>query len=817
MAAKQSVDLKIKGLHTFENPLSLPMGSLLQAVNVVVDRPDTVETRRGFKAYGDALDAIGTALTTFQGRLIVHNGSFLSYDSDGAGNWTNYSGSFTSASSYRMKFAESNKNLYFTTSNGVYKLDSLTGTPVLAGAPQALGGSGATTGATGWMANSVNVAYRVTWSYEDANNNFIEGAPSQRIIATNTSGGTRDVALTFLIPAGVTTSYVYRVYRSPVSSATTVEPIDDMQLVLEFNPTAGQIVAKVVTVTDSTPDALKGAALYTGSNQEGIANANDRPPLAQDIALFKGTLLYLNISTEQTIDFTLQTRLAINDTVTIAGVVYTAKGSESVGSNQFKTFTGGTLADDIEDTVLSLVSIINQSASNTTVYALYVSGYTDLPGQMRVYARDLSVAAFTVASSVGAAWTPSLAVAITSDNEENPSYLAMSKDGQPEAVPFKNRIPVGSANSDGLRLVPLRDSVMIYKEDGIFALSGNSVDDFQIIPFDDTVILIAPDTAVTFSNSAYGFTNQGIVSTSNAEGSPIMSRPIERSLIEVSSDLFPFFPTATWAAAYESDRKYIVGTVSSEASEVAQQMYVFNSLTNAWVLWDISASHGIVNSEDGKFYFVSGSAVYQERKTFTRADYADAELAVTVSSVSGVTVTLVDTTGINVGDTLFQANDGDGLSAVIDSVVDATHVTVEVATAFVAGAATVLTPIETITEWAPIHFDSPAVVKHLKEYIMFFRTVDFSDLDLSFTTDLTSEVSATVVVPVVMAGWNEGGWNGTGWNGGSNLPQAIRTYVPLTSRRARWISPKITTRQALSNFAMTGSCMVGENISTRTK
>lgn len=814
---KQSINLKAKGLHTFENPLSLPAGSLLRATNVVVDRPDTIETRRGFKAFGDALDEIGKALTSFQSRLVVNNGDKLTYDSDGLGTWTNYTGTYESPSDYRMKFSESNKNLYFTTTNGVYKLDSITATPVLSGAPQALGGTAATTGASGFMTNNTNVAYRITWAYEDANNNFIEGAPSQRIITTNATGGTRDVSLTFLIPDGVTTSYVYRVYRSPLTVNTSTEPIDDMQLVLEFNPTAGQITAKSVTVTDSTPDALKGAALYTGSNQEGIANANNRPPLAKDIALFKGSMLYLNISSEQTLDFTLQTRLAVNDTITIAGVVYTAKAAENAAANEFKTFTLGTLADDIEDTALSLVSIVNQSSSNTTVYALYISGYNDLPGQMRIYARNLGVSAFTAQSSVGSAWSPDLTGAVTSDNEENPSYLAVSKDGQPEAVPFQNRIPVGSANKAGLRLVPLRDTVMIYKEDGVFALSGNSIDDFQIIPFDNTVTLIAPDTAVTFNNSAFAFTNQGIVSTSNAEGSPIMSRAIEQSLIEVSSDLFPFFSTATWAAAYESDRKYIVATVSSEDSETAQIMYVYNALTNAWVLWNISAAHGIVNPADGKFYYLSGTTVYQERKSFTRADYADAEIDVTITDVDGTTITLTDTTGINVGDSLFQENGGEGLDALIESIDSATEITIAEAISFVAGAAVVLSPIETEIEWAPIHMENPALVKHNKEFIVFFRTVDFADLDLSFTTDLVSEVSSTVIVPTVTAGWDEGGWDETGWEGGSNLPQAIRTYVPLAGRRARWISPKIRTSQALTNFAMTGWSLVGDYVSTRTK
>jgi hypothetical protein len=56
----------------------------------------------------------------------------------------------------------------------------------------------------------------------------------------------------------------------------------------------------------------------------------------------------------------------------------------------------------------------------------------------------------------------------------------------------------------------------------------------------------------------------------------------------------------------------------------------------------------------------------QERKEFTNADYADAELTVTVVSQTGTTVVLTSTTGINEGDSLFQANGADGISVVID-------------------------------------------------------------------------------------------------------------------------------------------------------
>jgi hypothetical protein len=102
---------------------------------------------------------------------------------------------------------------------------------------------------------------------------------------------------------------------------------------------------------------------------------------------------------------------------------------------------------------------------------------------------------------------------------------------------------------------------------------------------------------------------------------------------------------------------------------------------------------------------------------------------------------------------------------------------------------------------------------------MFFRTLDFDSLDLSYSTDITSSVTDDVINVTSSLGWEEAaeGWDSEGWEGGSNLPQDIRRYIPLGARRARWIVPTIRTSQALTSFAMTGISIIGEWTSTRSK
>ncbi len=199
-----------------------------------------------------------------------------------------------------MRSLEALRNFYFTTDAGIYKIDSLTGTPRTAGSPKALGGEGTLTGASGFLLDDSAVTYRLVWGYIDANSNLILGAPSQRHIVVNEAGGTRDVVLTFPIPDDITTDFFYQVYRSFGTVTAADEPSDELQLVLQANVTALEIAANEFTVTDSTPYSLMRATLYTSPSQEGIANANLQPPFALDMDVFKGSAFYANVRQKQT-------------------------------------------------------------------------------------------------------------------------------------------------------------------------------------------------------------------------------------------------------------------------------------------------------------------------------------------------------------------------------------------------------------------------------------------------------------------------------------------------------------------------------------
>lgn len=882
----QIIDLFCRGLKTHANPLNLPPGSLVTATNCVIDKENVIEPARGQKEFGSALSAAPKKMFGYKDRVIAHFGTTLGYYSADGVTKTDYSGSYAAPTGWKMKAAMANRNFYFTTTGGVKKLDALAGPVMSAGAPRGLDGTAALSGASGFLANNTSVAYRVVWGYKDANQNLILGAPSERILVSNSAGATRDVSLTFTIPDGITTAWFYQIYRSGPSAASTSEANDELQIVLEGNPSSAQITAKSVTVVDATPDSLRGASLYTNGSQEGIAQANTAPPLAKDVTVFKDMTLYFNTEGPQRYTINLlavgsddfgffdvtgdthsnttldnlssMTGIAVGqlvtgagipanttvtvvgpgsqvtlsqaatataagvavrfrDRITLDGVDYWANSTFSTASRYFIVTTGGTPAANIAATARSLVALVNQYASSA-LYGFYLSGYDDLPGQMLFEDRSVGGAAWYVTSSKGAAFSPSLQNTGTnnvssSDAKKNGIYV--SKSGQPEAVPLLNYYTAGSADEDILRGIALRDAVFVHKSDGIFRITGDSPNNLQVTLFDSTAKLLAEDSAVAFNNQIHAMTDQGAAAISDS-GVQITSRDIEKDLIALFSSQYTNAAAACFGVAYESERKYLLWTVSSTSDTVATKAWVFNTFTNAWTTWNRTRTCGFVNPYDDKLYMGDGTdQLYVERKTYTLEDYADEEFAVTISASSGTTVTVNSTASAVVGQTLAQASGSVYLQAVVTEVTDATHLEVDRIVSWDAAAAKLYNPITITIKWAPIHGGNPGVLKHYPEMTVFFRSASFTNIDMSVASNFAVAGSPISLEPISTGAWGSGAWGGFPWGGGSPEVQPIRTYIPMEQQRASWLDISIDHSEALTFMAIAGLSLPVEPLTSR--
>lgn len=806
--ANQKLNLGITGLATNTNNLTLPDGAIVSATNLNVDRK-TADIRRGFERH--SLTSNIRRICEYQSTPIAwKTNNTLNYYSAG---WTSL-GSLTPPTGQTVKFQEVNQNLYMTSSTGVKVLDAYNGTIYNTGMPKGLDGTAATSGASGFMTDNTQIAYRIVWGSRDATNNLYLGAPSQRILAINTSGGTRDVAITFTIPAGITVSDFFQIYRSRESASSTTEPDDELQLVYEANPTSGEITAKSVTYTDSTPNSLKGAYLYTNANQEGISETNDEPPTCNDLAEFKGFTFFAGIKTKHSISVNLLavsgSGLVVDDTITIDSMVFTAKASTTVASRQFKVFTTGSASQNIDDTARELVKVINQYTSNTTVYAYYVTGYADLPGQIVITERTTSSSAFTVSVSRAAAWDVDNGG--TSSNNDYQAGLMWSKAQQPEHVPAAHLEQIGSKSFPIRKLAALKDALFILKDDGVFRLTGSD-GKWAIDTLDNSTAIIAPDSTAIMNNQVFCLSNQGVITITDT-GVAVISEDIKDSIQELIGADYTSLKEWSFGVAYHTDRKYILSTITNDSDALTTQQWVYNVFTSKWSRWEKEATCGLVSTVTDKLWLADSTQLLTERKTFTSQDYMDEDLdGFSVVSSSSTNVVLNTVTGLIVGDLLYSDSINNSPITAIDPAT--TSITVADVKTWAVGAVYVKKAINCIIEWAPQYCDNSGLEKTFAQLLLMFKSNNFATAYVDFYTDTNGGWEAVTVE----GHYGQSAWGGFTWGlipwGGLRRSSPTRVSVPRNKARGQLLGIRFRCRMALSYFSLEGLSLHFDSVSER--
>lgn len=424
----QTVTTKAVGLWLTSNPLEAPPGSLSEGTNVVIRRNGVIEPRRGQKP-DCATTGPNDAMVVFENTLIQHDvdaGVISRRLSDDAIQAYNDEAPFVAPTGSPMRFAESGGGLYATTNTGPQRLDTPTGEFVPAGVPPGLEGSAATTGSSGWLANGSTVGYRLVWGRRDGDGALMLGAPSGRFLVTNSSGGTRDVAVSTPIPDGVeSTVHFLQVYRTVITATGGNDPGEDMALVAEKFPSSAEIAAGAMTVTDIAPYANGAAAYFNPSQGIGIAGAKDMPPLVTDLVEYNGHFFGVVQEYRQTLALTLLGTGGGTGVQDTDGLIFYEDGTEVfriVGNatedatiGQFLVETMSSAAVDIETTARSIVRVLNGYAESN-VYAQYISGVNDLPGQMLLTARSVAIGVLSVRGiNKSSCWLPRLGIELAAN------------------------------------------------------------------------------------------------------------------------------------------------------------------------------------------------------------------------------------------------------------------------------------------------------------------------------------------------------------------------------------------------------------------
>ncbi len=216
MSAK--VVLDTKGLVLSPGELSRAPGALTEANNVNVDAPGVIRSRQGFARQPEGVGGPGWKFVSSKelGSVLLFNhgtkdhATGLKYG-DGSSAWIAMSGTVTNEPATRMQSAVARRNHYVTSDEGVRRIESDM-SMAFAGMPKGLaldltGPTAVLVGTGGFLADTGEVAYRVTWCKKDFEGKLMEGAPSPRTVIRNNTrttgwgtGVARNITCRILLP-----------------------------------------------------------------------------------------------------------------------------------------------------------------------------------------------------------------------------------------------------------------------------------------------------------------------------------------------------------------------------------------------------------------------------------------------------------------------------------------------------------------------------------------------------------------------------------------------------------------------------------------
>jgi len=642
------------------------------------------------------------------------------------------------------------------------------------------------------------------------------------------------------IPSGLSTQFFCQIYRTSQSATSAVVPSEDLQLVDQFNLTTAMITAGKILNPDGTTnsyyddidDTFRSGYLYTNPNSgDGILQANESPPFAKDVASFKGSTFYANTKSKYT-----QSLQLISVTGFTSGTSYLevstgrryiatttlpesengpAKTTPSTAttwdygtadaSGYFYFYlqnASGSVSVNIAQTARSVCKAVNRDASSN-VYAYYVSSAEDIPGQMLLVSKAFSV--FTVVTNtdaVGELFSPSLSqtTATTATQDVFLNGLYYSKTSQPEAVPILNRTLVGDRTKPILRVVPLRDSLIIIKEDGVYRLTGDSPNSFSVTPLDTTVVCKAVNSISTLNNQIFMISNQGVVAISDTNAN-VVSRDIEQLFNNVIGK--SYFDTQTHACSYESERLYLLSTVSPNAS-VADTVYVYNAVNNSWVTWDTTFDDGFVFTSDDKLYLFNSAngEITKERKNKDKLDYCDRSFSLVVGSVLSATTTELSVTGAipEVGDVVVIDDLINRITGISTATGTPVYTFASPVTFTAARTGLLYSFIPVTIKTTPMTLGDVSRWKQFSELQIHTRNASLTSVDLQFITNASSASATTSWSPLITnTGWGYNQWGGFPWGLEEGLTQAletqsamvVRVLVPREAQRSTWCQVRL--------------------------
>ena len=387
--------------------------------------------------------------------------------------------------------------------------------------------------------------------------------------------------------------------------------------------------------------------------REGVANQTVNAESVSGTTTITVTYTAHGLSTGDTVYIS-----SITGTLTAGSYVVTVTGADTftvtatsltASALSFQGLTNGTypifkldsssssVSTQLRNTAQGLVKAINRD-TGSLVYARYTSAITDVPGKVTLQAKGFTGTIYLRANGTaeGAGFLPvlpsdfSAGDQVYSDDDDLGNCIFVSKPGEGEAVPLLNYVRVGPRNKRILRILALRDSVIVLSEAGVYRLNGDDYNTFVVTPLDTTIVCLVSSSAALLNNQVLCLTNQGVCLISD-NAVQIVSRKIEDPMQAVLGQSTLSAQTA--AVGYESDRLYLLTTLEPNDA-AASVVYAYNVLNDTWTTTDALFKQALVGPSDTLYYIGTDGKIYKERKNNNRIDYCGQNYTATIVSVA---------------------------------------------------------------------------------------------------------------------------------------------------------------------------------------
>jgi hypothetical protein len=520
------------------------------------------------------------------------------------------------------------------------------------------------------------------------------------------------------------------------------------------------------------------------------------------------------------------------DETTAQAALIPVRRYTAASSNSYNTAAGGEFAlstsspsvsVNIDTTARALCRVVNRD-NYSNIYASYTSTSQSVVGQMFFYSRLIDDTFVLQASSatVGANFSPNIPNAlddysVTGTNTQLPNGLYISKESEFEAFPLLSYLLVGSKTAQIQRIIPLKNSLIIIKEDGVFRLSGNNRSDFLVTPIDLTIFCNAPESAVDTDNVIFVCTTSGIARITESAVS-IVSRPIEPVLHAVFTNAN--FYDQTFAAVVPSDRHYFLTTL--QPNNAGATTYVYNLLADKWSTSTILYRRGVIKFADNTHYAISSEEnLIKARKTSTRLDFCDESaqvIAISEVAADKLSCRIISPLPIGDGDVIAWQSSINR----IDRIVDGIYYFVRQINFTDTDLPFHYRAITSTWAMAPIGLNEE-ILKQFSELSLNCRNTAITHLDIGFISDNAETVFKKWSATTANLAWGISPWGYFPWGAGETInlnfttysAQPVRIFIPVDTQITTWLKPKFRHGEAAELINLQSMNLKVRNISER--